>query len=120
MSFHIAGGRAHSLVRRLLLGGACWLVFLGCGRESQHGPTLHTVTIHQLRFDPDSLQVAPGDTVEWLNRDIVPHTATAANGKWDSKTLQPNASWRTVFTAAGVEPYGCTVHTTMTGRIEVR
>jgi len=120
MSFRITGARARLRVRRLLLPAVCWLAFLGCGRETPHGPTLHTVTIHQLRFDPDSLRVAPGDTVAWLNRDIVPHTATAANGRWDSKTLQPSESWRTVFTAAGDEPYGCTLHTTMTGRIEVR
>jgi len=115
-----AGGRLRARLRRLSLVGLCLLAWLGGGHGRPKGPTLHTVTIHQLRFDPDSLVVAAGDTIEWANRDIVPHTATETNGAWDSKTLQPGAAWRTVFATRGTRTYGCLLHTTMRGRIEVR
>jgi len=115
-----AGGRLHARLRRLWLVGLCLLVWLGCSPARPKGPTLHTVTIHQLRFDPDSLVVTVGDTIEWANRDIVPHTATETNGTWDSKVLQPGAAWRTVFATSGTRTYGCVLHTTMRGRIEVR
>ena len=88
----------------------------GCG----HRPTLHRVTIHGFTFDPARLEVARGDTIEWTNRDILPHTATALSGRWDSKSLGPGASWRLVASTAGAEPYQCVFHPTMQARIEAR
>src|SRR6516165_2497451 len=35
-----------------------------------------TVVIRAFKFDPKTVTVNPGDTVEWQNEDIVPHTAT--------------------------------------------
>ena len=40
------------------------------------GPQTHTVAIRELKFQPAVLTVKVGDTVEWKNDDIVPHTAT--------------------------------------------
>src|SRR2546423_277336 len=41
-----------------------------------------------MEFHPAVLTVAAGDTVVWVNRDIVPHTATATGGtKWDTGQL---------------------------------
>jgi plastocyanin len=112
-----AGERAHARLRRLFLVSVCLVSGVGCGRG---GPKLHTVTMRLVRFEPDSLVIAKGDTVEWVNHDIVPHTATATNGAWDSKTLLPGASWRTVLATPGPQPYSCLLHITMKGRIDVR
>lgn len=36
-----------------------------------------TVTMQDMAFQPPSLEVAPGTTVEWVNDSDVPHTVTA-------------------------------------------
>ena len=40
-------------------------------------PKTHTVTIEAMRFQPETLTVAAGDTIVWVNKDVVPHTATS-------------------------------------------
>ena len=40
-----------------------------------------------MAFHPEVLEVQRGDTVVWINRDIVPHTATATRKSgWDTGT----------------------------------
>jgi plastocyanin len=88
------------------------------GRSAR--PALHRVVIRAFKFDPESLSIAAGDTVEWRNQDIVPHTSTARSGRWDSNSISPGGSWRAVPTAAGSEPYGCRFHPNMKARLDVR
>lgn len=76
--------------------------------------------MHGVRFDPDTLVVAVGDTVEWDNRDIVPHTSTADDSAWASPGIPPDSSWSTVFEMAGAHPYHCGYHPTMKARLVVR
>ena len=38
------------------------------------------VTIRDLKFSPDRIEARVGDTVEWINKDILAHTATAEGG----------------------------------------
>jgi len=40
-----------------------------------------TVEIRNFAFDPATVTVHPGDTVEWKNEDAAPHTATADTPK---------------------------------------
>jgi plastocyanin len=91
-----------------------------CSSRESSRPALHRVTIRSFKFDPDSLSIAAGDTVEWRNEDIVPHTATAASSHWNSQTVQPGDSWRTVLTISAPEPYGCQFHPTMKAKLLVR
>ncbi len=46
---------------------------------SQDRPRVHTVTNSDFKFSPATLRVVAGDTIIWVNLDIVPHTATAAD-----------------------------------------
>jgi plastocyanin len=58
-------------------------------------PTTHTVTIEGLKFEPEALMVADGDTVVWVNNDLVAHTATSSDaGVFDSKLIAPDKSWK--------------------------
>ena len=81
-------------------------------------PRRHTIEIRGMAFHPAALQVAPGDTVIWINRDIVPHTATA--WAWDTGTLTQEQSGRYVPRRAGTVPYVCTLHPTMKGTLVIR
>lgn len=103
-----------------LLG--CMLVTLAAVGCSPAKPVLHRVTIQGFRFDPEVVQVAPGDTVEWTNGDVVPHTSTGTRGTWDSSTIAAGASWRWVVAAGttGTDPYTCRFHPTMKGSLVVR
>ena len=78
-----------------------------------------TIVIENMRFTPPVLQAHPGDRITWQNRDLVPHTATAA-GVFDSKVIQPGKSWSYVIGSAGRVEYVCTLHPSMTGALVIK
>ncbi|MDU1666400.1 MAG: amicyanin, partial [Bradyrhizobium sp.] len=41
------------------------------------------ITIDKLVFSPTMALAKVGDTVEWINKDALTHTATAQNGNFD-------------------------------------
>jgi plastocyanin len=82
---------------------------------------VNTVTINQFRYQPETLTVQAGDVVIWKNVDMVPHTATAVDGKaFDSGVIDAGAEWR--FTAArkGTHQYLCTFHPNMKATLVVK
>ncbi len=84
-------------------------------------PKTHTVEIRGMEFHPAVLTVAVGDTVLWINRDIVPHTATASSGAgWNTGQLLQNQTGRQVMTRPGATRYVCSFHPTMRGKLIVR
>ena len=82
-------------------------------------PRLHRVVIEDFAFRPQRLEVRPGDSVEWVNLDLAPHTTSAGDGAWDSGELPRQASFRTSFGAAGSFAYLCAFHPMMRGEIVV-
>src|SRR5215210_7824621 len=78
-----------------------------------------TVEILNNAFNPPQLNVAPGTTVTFVNRDSVPHTVTADNGLFDSGELAPGASYPVVLEGAGTVPYHFELHPEMQGSIVV-
>ena len=79
------------------------------------------VTIDNYNFAPGTLTIHPGDTVIWQNKDSVPHTATAVDGKsFDSGAIVPGASWSFIFKAPGTYPYRCSIHPDMRGSVIVQ
>ena len=91
------------------------VVFAG----EQRKPKTHTVTIEGMRFQPEALTVARGDTIVWVNKDIVPHTATSKTGDFDSKDIQVDKSWKYTIQKKGNFAYFCTFHPTMTAMLRV-
>jgi len=92
----------------------------GCGHGSApRGHSLHVVTIRRIAFAPPLVTLAPGDTIEWRNRDLVPHTVSARNDAWDSGSLAPDSSWRLVASQAGSFAYFCRFHTNMHGTVAI-
>ena len=47
------------------------------------GADRHVFEIVKFKFVPAQLQVAAGDTIVWVNKDIVPHTITSTDKSWD-------------------------------------
>ena len=66
-------------------------------------PVTHTVTIDATSYTPARLAVHVGDTVVWVNKDLIPHTATAKGGGFDSKALAAGASFRFTVKAKGAD-----------------
>ena len=75
--------------------------------------------IRGMAFHPAVLEVASGDTVIWVNRDIVPHTATAKPA-WDTGTLAQGRQGIIVSRHRGELRYVCTQHPTMKGTLITR
>ncbi len=76
------------------------------------------VVMKNMKFDPATIEVKSGDTVEWTNEDITPHTSTSA--KFDSASIDSDKSWRHTFTETGDFPYACTFHPDMKGAVIVK
>lgn len=105
----------------LLIGGAA-LTLMGCspsGNRSSTTPITDTVTISGMEFHPSELYVNKGDTVVWINQDIVAHNVTEfPDGKWASDTIEMDHSWRRVMDKN--TDYFCSIHPTMKGKVQIR
>ena len=84
-------------------------------------PRRHVVEIQGMAFHPATLEVARGDTVVWVNRDLVPHTATgSAKPAWSTGTLAQGQSGQFVPRPDGTIPYFCELHPLMEGKLIIR
>lgn len=116
------------MIRRLLrtAGGLLWAASLlsACSAEGAGGsggppPETHTVEIRDMEFRPVELTVRAGDTVVWINRDFVPHTATAPDSAWTSPPLAQGERWSTVASGLEVGRYLCAFHPVMKAHLIV-
>jgi plastocyanin len=106
-------------IRAVLRATLTLLVVAATGAASAQAAT-HTITIVGMTFDPATVRLAPGDRVVWLNRDLVPHTASAVDGSFESGRIDPGQQWSLVFAAASAIDYVCAYHPAMQGRLEVQ
>lgn len=81
-------------------------------------PTTHTIEIRRMAFHPAELRVRAGDTVVWMNRDVVPHNI-ADPAAWTSPTLDEGERWELVVEDSGALDYICNLHPVMEGRLIV-
>jgi plastocyanin len=81
---------------------------------------VHTVTIEGMKFNPIKLTVHKGDTIVWVNKDIVPHTATSATAGFDSTAIYSDKSFKWTASKAGTFDYACQFHPTMKATITVK
>jgi plastocyanin len=89
--------------------------------QKRRKPVTHTVTVDATAFTPAKLTIAPGDTVLWVNKDVIPHTATSTKvGTFDSGTIAAGKSWKMTFKTAGEFAYACQFHPTMKASILVK
>jgi plastocyanin len=72
------------------------------------------------RFDPSTLNVKVGDSVEWDWTDnSAPHTVTADDGSFESCTQNAGFKFVVTFSKAGDVKYHCTIHAQMVADVNV-
>lgn len=81
---------------------------------------VHTVEIEAMQFSQANLEVKPGDTVIWKNKDPFPHNVTAENKSFASGDFQGGRSWKFKAVKKGVFPYVCTLHPGMKAVLTVK
>jgi len=80
-----------------------------------------TVTIQMLKYSPGPIQIKAGETVEWTNDDLTPHTVTSQDGgELNSGSIDAGASWHHTFSKPGTFNYFCTFHSEMKGTVIVK
>ena len=94
-----------------------FLMVYGCNSKASYKPQSHVVEIKDMKFQPAELTVHKGDTVIWINKDIVIHDVTEENKAWASPPLITDATWKKVITKN--ESYFCSIHVIMKGVVKV-
>ena len=78
----------------------------------------YAIAIAGMHFAASPTGLKVGDTILWVNRDIVPHTATARDRSFDV-TVQPRQSARVTLGRAGTFAFYCRFHPAMQGVLRV-
>jgi plastocyanin len=83
-------------------------------------PNANEIVIQNFAFEPATLTVKVGTKVTWVNRDDDPHTATATDKRFNSKTLDTGEQFSMEFKEPGTYKYYCALHPRMTGEVIVK
>jgi plastocyanin len=90
---------------------------LGAIAVPAHAATLQVV-MENLVVSPAEVSAKVGDTIEWINKDVFAHTATARNGDFDI-TMPPKKTVTSVLNKAGTVEYYCRYHPNMKAVLKV-
>lgn len=132
-------------LRPLLAAGAVALALgiAGCGGDDDEGSTAQsapepvqqtpqgadnsgganvrsqTVKMVDYTFSPETVTIASGGKITWVNEDQAPHDATADDESFATGTIESGKLKSETFKEPGTYTYICTIHPQMTGTIEV-
>ncbi len=89
------------------------------------GGKVVTVHMKNIQFDPKTITVQRGTTIEWVNDDSVRHDVTKSSGpgpdfESGSGNIRYGQTYKQTFDTAGTIKYHCTVHLGMNGTIVVK
>ena len=76
------------------------------------------IIMDNLVVSPAETSAKVGDTIEWINKDVFAHTATARNGDFDI-TMPPKKTVTSVLTKAGTVEYYCRYHPNMKAVLKI-
>lgn len=104
----------------------------GCGGDEKDGGGgggggggASEVSMKGLAFEPADVTVKAGDTVTWTNDEAVGHDVTKEGGpgpefsSGDPGGMQEGDTFEQTFDMPGMIEYVCTVHSNMTGTVNV-
>ena len=84
---------------------------------SAHAASIQ-ISMENLEITPAEASVKVGDTIEWINKDVLAHTATARSGDFDVM-LPPKKTGTLVVKKAGTFEYYCRSHPNMKATLNV-
>ena len=76
------------------------------------------ITSTDLVFAPAEISARVGDTIEWINKDVLAHTATARNGDFDVM-MPPKKTVTSVLKKAGTIEFYCRFHPNMKAVLKI-
>lgn len=82
-----------------------------------HAVTIE-ITMENLVISPAEVSAKVGDTINWINKDVFAHTATANNGDFDVM-LPPKKAASSVLKKAGTVEYYCRYHPNMKATLKI-
>jgi len=92
------------------------VMMLAAASASARAETIQ-VMVDKLVFTPAEVSAKVGDTIEWINRDILTHTATVKGGM--EVMIPVKKTVRLTLQKAEAIDYYCRFHPNMKGRITV-
>ena len=79
------------------------------------------VKIDNFSFAPAEITVAKGTTVNWVNRDDIPHTVVSDDkATFKSKPLDTDDKFSYTFSKEGTYSYFCSIHPKMIAKVVVK
>jgi plastocyanin len=89
--------------------------------RAQSTAASNSISIDNFTFNPPTLTVKAGTTVNWTNKDDIPHGIASANNAFSrSKAIDTDDSFSFTFSTPGTYQYFCYIHPHMTGTIVVQ
>ncbi|GLK64690.1 amicyanin (plasmid) [Paracoccus kondratievae] len=82
------------------------------------------VNIDKMKYDQPELTVQAGDTVYWVNREVMPHNVAFKKGvvgddAFKGEMLKKDQAYAITFNAVGSYEYHCTPHPFMRAKVTV-
>ena len=115
--------------KQILIAGFLVLVVLisGCTaqKQVQTAPSGDStanadITIRGFAFNPNTLTVATGASVVWINGESAKHTVVSDAGiEINSDALSKGQAYSHTFNTAGTYNYHCSIHPSMKGAVIV-
>lgn len=95
-------------------------VLISCsGPKEKIIPKSYTVEIKAMQFQPAELSLQKGDTVRFVNQDMLVHNVTEEKNKaWASQPLATGDSYKMVVNESS--DYYCSLHPVMKGKLVVK
>jgi plastocyanin len=97
------------------------LLLPACGGGDDGGAATEPghVNVVDSSFKPKTISIAVGDTVTWDFKGDLQHNVIDEDGTFKSKTKGKGYTFTHTFNSAGTYDYVCTLHSGMTGTVEV-
>lgn len=96
------------------------LVLVGSTAGHALGARTAAVGIKEFKYAPAALEIRPGTTVTWTNRDEETHTITSTTGAFGSRGLGSDETFAQTFTRPGTYEYFCALHPRMRAIVIVK
>jgi len=106
-------------MRPCLLGAAAVGALLLVACPATAAPHTYMIVMDKMKFGPVPADLHKGDSIVWVNRDFLRHTATAADHSFNVD-LVAGAKGKITVTKSGTIPFACRYHPGMRGVLQVK